>query len=286
VRRDRARAAVRAWYRPRRRAYAWRRGRRDPNRTLVSEVMLQQTQAARVEPVFEAFVHRFPDVGALADGSRADVLRAWNGLGYNRRAVALHEAARAVVRDHDGRIPSHPAVLRRLPGVGPYTAAAVASIGFGLPVAAADTNALRILARVVHGVGPAQVGARTLAADAEVWLDRSTPGDWNQALMDLGRTVCRPAPRCGSCPLATVCRFARTGGVAYRAPRKQGPFEGSERQLRGAIVAALRRGRSLDASTLASLCGSGEPRVVTALGRLHEEGLVEPTRTGRWRLPR
>jgi A/G-specific adenine glycosylase len=286
MRRDRARAAVLAWYRPRRHAYAWRRGRRDPYRTLVSEVMLQQTQAARVEPAFEAFVRRFPDVVALAEGSRADVLRAWDGLGYNRRAVALHEAARAVVRDHGGRIPSDPVALRRLPGVGPYTAAAVASIGFGLPVAAADTNALRILARVVHGLGPAEVDTRTLAADAEVWLDRSAPGDWNQALMDLGRTVCRPAPRCGTCPLATVCRFARIGGVTHPAPRRQGRFEGSERQLRGAIVAALRRGRSLAASELASRCGSGEPRVVTALRRLHEEGLVEPTRTGRWRLPR
>ncbi len=124
------RSAVLEWYRPRRHAYAWRRGRRSPYRTLVSEVMLQQTQAARVEPIFEAFIARFPDVGTLAEASRADVLRAWAGLGYNRRGVALHEAARVIAREHGGRVPKDGDALRRLPGVGPYTAAAVASIGY------------------------------------------------------------------------------------------------------------------------------------------------------------
>ena len=147
---------------------------RDPYRTLVSEVMLQQTQAARVEPIFEAFVDLFPDVGALGAASRADVLRAWAGLGYNRRAVALHEAARAIVRDHGGRVPRDVAELRRLPGVGPYTAAAVASIGHGEPVAALDTNVRRICARVVHGVEPDEVSAPRLAADAE-GVARSAP---------------------------------------------------------------------------------------------------------------
>src|SRR5438445_5270827 len=129
------RAALLAWYEPRRRRYPWRVGP-DPYRVLVSEVMLQQTQAERVGPAFERFVGRFPDVHALAAAPKADVLRAWGDLGYNRRAVRLAEAARAVVRDHGGRIPSDPATLRSLPGVGPYTAAAVASIGHGLPVAA------------------------------------------------------------------------------------------------------------------------------------------------------
>jgi A/G-specific adenine glycosylase len=122
------RTALLEWYRPRRQAYAWRRGRRDPYRVLVSEVMLQQTQAARVEPIFEEFLVRFPDVGALAGSSRADVLRAWEGLGYNRRAVALHDAARTIVAEHGGRVPRDPEMLRRLPGVGPYTAAAIAAI--------------------------------------------------------------------------------------------------------------------------------------------------------------
>jgi A/G-specific adenine glycosylase len=131
---ERSRRAVLDWYGPRRHAYPWRRGRRDAYRTLVSEVMLQQTQASLVGPIFEAFVARFPDVAALGEASRADVLRAWAGLGYNRRAVALHETARAVVREHGGRVPRDVGSLTRLPGVGPYTAAAVASIGHGVAV--------------------------------------------------------------------------------------------------------------------------------------------------------
>ena len=155
------RAAVLEWYRPRRHAYAWRRGRRNAYRTLVSEVMLQQTQAARVKPIFEAFVARFPGVAALAAASRADVLRAWAGLGYNRRAVALHEAARAIVREHRGRVPNDVGALVRLPGMGPYTASAVASIGYGAPVAALDGNVRRVVARAVRGAEPDEVPSRT-----------------------------------------------------------------------------------------------------------------------------
>ncbi|MGZ8584621.1 MAG: A/G-specific adenine glycosylase [Actinomycetota bacterium] len=124
--------ALRAWYRPRRRAYPWR-GSGDPYAVLVSEVMLQQTQAARAVPVFERFLARFPTVEALASAPRSEVVRAWAGLGYNRRAVALSEAAREIERAHGGRIPGDPEVLRTLPGVGPYTAAAVASFAFGAP---------------------------------------------------------------------------------------------------------------------------------------------------------
>jgi A/G-specific adenine glycosylase len=281
VRIDRAQAALLAWYRPRRLAYAWRRGRRDPYRTLVSEVMLQQTQAARVEPAFEAFVGRFPDVAALAAGSRADVLRAWAGLGYNRRAVALHEAARAIVRDHGGRVPRDPDTLRMLPGIGPYTAAAVASIGHGLPVAATDTNVRRILARVVRGVDAADVPEATLADDADRWLDRSAPAEWNQALMDLGRIVCRPAPRCTECPLARGCRFRRAGAPPGPPARRHPPFEGSARQARGAVVDALRGRRSLSVEELAAQVGE---RVAGVLGGLERDGLIERTPRGRYRL--
>lgn len=119
--------------------YPWRASR-DPYAVLVSEIMLQQTQAARVVPVFVRFLGAFPSVASLAAAGRGDVVRAWAGLGYNRRAVALSEAARAIVRDHDGRVPADPQVLRTLPGVGPYTAAAVAALAFGAPVAAVDTN--------------------------------------------------------------------------------------------------------------------------------------------------
>ena len=149
------------WYRPRRHAYAWRRGRRSPYRTLVSELMLQQTQASRVEPIFERFLGRFPEVRALADASRADVLRAWAGLGYNRRAVALHEAADTIARDHHARVPRDVDALVRLPGVGLYTAAAVASIGFGDPVAALDGNVRRVVARALRGAEPARAEANS-----------------------------------------------------------------------------------------------------------------------------
>ena len=137
--------------------------------------MLQQTQASRVEPAFEAFLRRFQDLAALAAASRADVIEAWSGLGYNRRAIALHEAVRAVVREHGGRLPREVDALRALPGVGPYTASAVASIGFGDPVAAIDTNVRRVVARVTFGSAPGAVSGSLLVDAASSWLDRSAP---------------------------------------------------------------------------------------------------------------
>jgi A/G-specific adenine glycosylase len=248
--------------------------------------MLQQTQAARVEPAFEAFVQRFPDVGSLAGASRADVITAWGTLGYNRRAVALHDAARSIVREHRGKVPRDTGALRRLAGVGPYTAAAVASIGFGDAVPALDTNVRRVVARVVLGADPSVVAPDALHDAASCWLDRSAPADWNQGVMDLGRTFCRPAPRCGPCPLASVCRFTRSGARPGAAPRRQAPFEGSDRQVRGAIVRALRAGRSMDAEGLARAIAHDPARVAALLPRLVIEGLVDRTRSGRLRLPR
>src|SRR3954470_11298798 len=183
-------AALLRWYRPRRTAYPWRGA--GPYGVWVSEVMLQQTQAARVAPAYEAFVERFPGVAELAAASPADVLRAWGNLGYPRRAVALSEAARAMVRDHGGRVPDDPAVLRTLPGFGPYTAAAVAALGYGRPVAALDVNVRRVTARTMLGVEPHRAPASVVAAEADRWLGSARPGDVLQALMDLGRTVCRP----------------------------------------------------------------------------------------------
>ena len=203
--------------------------------------MLQQTQAARVAPAFERFIAEFPSVRALADSSPADVLRAWGGLGYNRRALNLHRAARAIVRDHDGVVPSDPAVLTTLPGIGPYTAAAVASLGFGAPVAAVDVNVRRVVARALLD-GDADLA--TVGAAANAWLDPDDPAAWNQALMDLGREVCRPVPRCAECPISRSCRFrkrAGNGGPAVgHTVRRQGRFEGSMRQVRGAVIRVLR----------------------------------------------
>jgi len=281
------RAAVLDWYRPRRRAYAWRRGRRDPYRTLVSEVMLQQTQAARVEPIFEAFVARFPRIDPLAAASRADVLRAWAGLGYNRRAVALHEAARTIVREHRGRVPNDVGELVRLPGVGPYTASAVVSIGYGASVAALDGNVRRVVARAVRGAEPDEVAAADLASDAQAWLDPAAPGDWNQAIMDIGRLHCRPAPRCEQCPLVARCRFRGAGRVGRSSGRRQSPFEGSARQVRGAVVEVLRQTqRSVSVEALTERTGHGSPAVAAATASLAREGIIEPTRSGRLRLPR
>jgi A/G-specific adenine glycosylase len=237
--------------------------------------MLQQTQASRVVPAFRSFLRRFPTVRALAAAPRRDVVREWGGLGYNRRAVRLSEAARAIVRDHGGRIPRDPATLRELPGVGPYTAAAVASLGFGQPVAVVDTNVRRVVARVHVGIDGHEAPAKEVWALADAWLDRDDPITWNQALMDLGREVCRPNPRCDVCPLARVCRFRLAGSTAARGPRRQGPFEGSSRQVRGAVVRALRSHPSLTRTRLADETGFPPERIDAAVGTLTADGLVE-----------
>src|SRR5262245_50356992 len=266
-----AAVAVRRWYAPRARAYAWRRGRPSAYRTLVSEVMLQQTQAARVEPLFRTFLRRFPTVRALATASRADVLTAWAGLGYHRRAVFLHRAARIVVESHAGRVPVDPAALRALPGVGPYTSAAVASIAGGVPVAAIDVNVRRIVGRVS---GERERGA--IDATADVWLDRDAPGDWNQALMDLGRAHCRAVPRCDGCPLAPWCLWRRSGGSAdVPAARSHERFEGSMRQVRGRVVARLREVPTAGLAALAEAASDSRERVRAALEGLVADGVVE-----------
>jgi A/G-specific adenine glycosylase len=249
--------------------------------------MLQQTQAARVAPAFAAFLETFPTISALARASAGEVLRAWSGLGYHRRAVALHAAARRIVEELGGRVPSDVATLRSLPGVGPYTAAAVASIAFGVRVAAIDTNVRRVTARAWAGVEPDEVPTSELSDLAQRAVDRADPGAWNAALMDLGRTVCRPrGPRCGECPLAPACRFRRRGGIARGSgARRQARFEGSFRQVRGAIVAVLRNRPSATTAELASAVGDPSDRVLAALEALVRDGVVEVA-GGRARLPR
>lgn len=280
-----ARIAVWDWYAPRARAYAWRRGRPNAYRTLVAELMLQQTQAARVEPAFREFVRRFPTVASLARASRADVLRAWAGLGYNRRAVYLHAAAQAVMRDHLGRVPTDVDALRSLPGVGPYTAAAVASIAGGVPVAAIDVNVRRIVGRVGFADGSAARGS--VDAAAADWVDHDDPGGWNQALMDLGREHCRAVPRCDGCPLVGACRWRRShpsGEPADRGPSRHERFAGSMREVRGRVVDILRTHRSAGVVWLSRATGFDVRRVEEALDGLVHDGVVE--RSGRsYRLP-
>jgi A/G-specific adenine glycosylase len=263
--------ALRDWYGERRDRYPWRR-RPDPYRVLVSEVMLQQTQASRVGPAFERFVRAFPDAASLAAASPADVLRAWGSLGYNRRAVALHAAAREIVSRHGGRVPVEVDVLRTLPGVGPYTAAAVASIAGGAVVPAVDTNVARVVRRVRLGTDAAT--RREVDAAARSWIDRADPAAWNQALMDVGREHCRPQPRCVACPLARGCRFRRAGALPIASSRKQPPFPGSFRQVRGAVVRALRASPSATLAALARDLGEPVPRVAEAVAALSAEGVI------------
>jgi A/G-specific adenine glycosylase len=279
------RRALRAWYRPRRDGYPWRREGIGPYAILVSEVMLQQTQAARVAAAFDGFLRRFPNVSTLAASSSADVLRAWSGLGYHRRAVALREAARTIVRVHGGEVPDDPGVLQQLRGIGPYTASAVAAIAFHRPVVAMDVNVRRVASRVVLGRESEDRSDPRIAEAARLLLDRRDPATWNQAMMDLGREVCRPAPRCEVCPVAPWCRFRSAGEPARSAAApKQSPFEGSNRQVRGRIVAVLRERPSAGLSGLAAATGFEVDRIGSAVAGLVRDGIVE--RRGRsFRLP-
>ena len=209
----RLRADLLAFYDRRKRELPWRRDT-DPYRILVSEIMLQQTRVDTVIPYYEAWLHRFPDVEALAVADEGAVLKAWEGLGYYRRARNLHAAARVVRERWDGEVPSTEAALRDLPGVGKYTAGAVASIAFGQAVPAVDGNVRRVLARLFDVPKPT---GRWLRETATALVDRERPGDWNQALMELGATVCTPrAARCESCPVAWACAAKAAGTVAER----------------------------------------------------------------------
>ena len=286
----RGRRALLAWYAPRAGAYPWR-GVRDPYLVLVSEVMLQQTQASRVVPAYRSFVSRFPTVAALAAAPRADVLREWGSLGYPRRAVGLHETARAIVREHDGVVPHEPSVLERLPGIGPYTAAAVASLGFGAAVPALDVNVRRVVGRVV--LGRDDGAAREVRGAAERWIDPASPAAWNQALMDVGREHCRPRPRCDGCPLARACRFRTNGVQPAPVRRRQPPYEGSMRQLRGTILALLRGDGRVTFGSLVGKSGRSREEVRRALAGLVGDGLASAERSvlagsprGRVSLPR
>jgi A/G-specific adenine glycosylase len=284
------RRALRDWYRLRRSAYPWRTAE-DPYAILVSEFMLQQTQASRVVPAYERFLARFPTVAALAAAPRSDVVAEWRGLGYNRRAVALSQAARAVVERHGGSVPGDVARLRSLPGVGPYTAAAVASIGFGVAVPAIDVNVARVVRRVAAGSDA--VDPATTERLAVTLLDRGRPGAWNQAVMDVGRSFCRPRPRCDGCPLHDECRFARTNATPVFRRRGATAFEGSMRQLRGAVVRELTTRPSATIGALVAATNHDPERVVRAVVALVADGVaaagpaaLEGSARGRVRLAR
>ncbi len=209
------------WYERAKRDLPWRRTR-DPYRIWLSEVMLQQTRVESVIPYYERFLTAFPSVAALAAAPLDAVLKGWEGLGYYARARNLHRAAQAVVNRHEGRIPLAAAQLAELPGIGRYTAAAIASIAAGEPAAALDGNIKRVVARLFRVDAPIDRPAtvRELWRLADQCLAREAPGDWNQALMELGATLCAPrAPRCAACPLRPHCAAA-AAGVQHSLPRK------------------------------------------------------------------
>jgi A/G-specific adenine glycosylase len=275
-----ARTALLAWYDRQGRTLAFR-STRDPYAVLVSEVMAQQTQVSRVVDAWSRFLARFPTLAELAAATPADVLRAWQGMGYDRRARNLRLAARAIVTDHGGRVPRDVATLETLPGVGPYTARAVASIAFGARVGAVDTNVRRVLGRVLAGTDAR--GAAWLQAAADASVDPDRPGDWTHAVMDIGATLCRPrAPRCGDCPLRAWCAYARNDPAAAPSARALGrrkarvPFRSTTRWLRGRIVDRLRDLDGVAFTRLAGPIGDHDMAAIrSATEALARDGIVE-----------
>jgi A/G-specific adenine glycosylase len=220
--------ALLAWYDVNARELPWRSDS-SPYRTWVSEIMLQQTQVETVIPYFQCWMDRFPDIEALASANEREVLSAWEGLGYYSRARNLHQAAQQVLRECDGQLPETAAELQKLPGIGAYTAGAIASIAFGEDAAALDGNIRRVLARYFNVSAP----ARSSQGEAQLWalarenLPPGQAGDYNQALMDLGALICRPKnPACEHCPLAEACQARLLGLQEQRPvklPRKKSP---------------------------------------------------------------
>jgi A/G-specific adenine glycosylase len=257
--------------------------------------MAQQTQISRVGPAWIAFLARFPTLADLAAAPTGDVLRAWAGLGYNRRALNLQRAARAVVERHGGELPREVAALEALPGIGPYTARALAAIAFGAPVGAVDTNVRRVLGRVVSAAGhPNDPGTpqspRALQIVADEAVDPATPGEWTHAVMDLGARVCRPRPDCGSCPIRQWCAFPTIAAApaAPRPVRTEPPvaFAMTRRWLRGRLMSLVRDGANGDWRRIDAPVGEhGADAVDDALRQLAREGLLERDGSGRVRLP-
>jgi A/G-specific adenine glycosylase len=213
--------ALLRWYARHARDLPWRHTR-DPYRILVSEVMLQQTQVERVIDYYEPFLRRYPTIEALAESSEPQVREAWEGLGYYARARNLHRTARQVAREHGGRLPDQPELIRRLPGIGRYTAGAVLSIAYGQDAAILDTNAARVLTRVfgVRSRTTPSARQRRLWEIAEAVTPAGKADRFNQAIMDLGATICRPRqPHCPRCPIRAVCRSAAVSVRSDRSDR-------------------------------------------------------------------
>jgi A/G-specific adenine glycosylase len=287
-------AALLEWFETVGRDLPWRRTR-DPWGVLVAELMLQQTQVGRVVDRWTRFLGRFPTVAACAAVPLADVVDEWSGLGYNRRAVNLHRLAVAVVEQHAGRLPDDLTGLQALPGIGPYTARAVLAFAHERPVGVLDTNAARVHAR--------WAGRTLKPREAQALADAAVPAGhawaWNQAMLDLGATVCvSRSPRCGQCPVSSTCTWWLAGaGAGPGSPDpavgsagvsgRQSTFAGSDRQGRGRLVDRLRRGPVTDAELAEAMGWPDDPdRARRVAATLLADGLAMLGPDATWTLPR
>jgi A/G-specific adenine glycosylase len=280
---------VLAWYSAHARDLPWRAPGTSPWSVLVSEVMLQQTPVSRVLPAHQAWLARWPSPAALAADPPGEAVRQWGRLGYPRRALRLHETATIVTRQHDGEIPATYEALLALPGIGAYTAAAVAVFAFGRRHAVLDTNVRRVLARLASG--REFPGAQTSAAEyrlAESLLPADAPiaARWSVAVMELGALTCTAArPRCNDCPIAAHCKWLANGQPAAEARPARQRYEGTDRQCRGRLLAVLRESAVPVPRHHFDLVWPDNEQRARALDGLVADGLVDPLPDGRFALP-
>ncbi|KFI92050.1 A/G-specific adenine glycosylase [Bifidobacterium saguini DSM 23967] len=282
-----------AWWEANARDLPWRFGRTTPWGVLVSEVMSQQTQMSRVVPYWQAWMERWPDARALATAPKSEVITAWGRLGYPRRALRLQECARVVSEKYDDELPRTYEALLELPGIGDYTASAVLSFAFGQRIAVIDTNIRRVLSRVFLGTesrgGSASAAERALANRVlPEAVKRSVT--WNQSVMELGAVICTAkSPLCEACPIAESCTFLKAGrpGLGEKRTRPRQRFQGTDRQVRGLVLAALRElpaGSSLT-RTDAEKLWKDSVQLGACIASLDDDGLIEIMQDGALRLP-
>jgi A/G-specific adenine glycosylase len=276
------------WYAAAARDLPWRRPGTSPWAVLVSEVMLQQTPVARVLPAYDAWLQRWPEPSALAAAEPGEAVRMWGRLGYPRRALRLHAAAVAVVERHGGELPRTVAELLALPGVGDYTARAVAAFAHRQRHPVVDTNVRRVVARAVEGRADSAVTRRDLALVEQLLpLDEERAAAVSVAVMELGALVCTArAPRCPECPVRDACAWRAAGRPPLAVPvrRPQG-YAGSDRQVRGRLLAVLREASGPVGSELLAQVWEEPVQRARALAGLAADGLVDPTPDGRYALP-
>jgi len=280
-------APILRWYDEHARDLPWRGPGATPWAVMVSEFMLQQTPVSRVRPVFETWMATWPTPGSLADVPSGEAVRAWGRLGYPRRALRLHGAACAIVDRHGGEVPSSYDDLIALPGVGDYTASAIASFAFGGSHAVLDTNVRRVFARALGGEEfPAPAVTKAERELAETLVPEEQPATWAVAVMELGALVCTAAnPRCAACPVEDLCAWNQAGRPAYDGPPRRGQaWAGTDRMVRGRLMAVLREAEgSVDRPRLEQVWTEPEQRE-RALASLITDGLVVES-DGRYALP-